>query len=419
MIKVKHARTADCVVAGFRWHKNGAGHLVGSLLLGLYDAKGALHHVGVTSSFTMGCARSCARSWSRSARNALRRSSLARVGGGRGAIDPHAGRPEPLERGQGPVLGAAAHRARVRGEVRSPAGRSLPPRRHLPALAARQAARGLPLRSARGHRRRRSWPRSSSRGGSHDPGHGRERDGRERGGEGAGGHGGEGAGGLPDPGPEHPQGRGVGRPRLRRPRRRWPPLSWAWRRCSCSRAWSPPRRGGGRGEARGREARSSSCPSSGRRTKALPSRAGTARWRSTSRVRAGLDLPPAGGVHAELLQLHGRDHPQAVVALHLRRQRRGRAHRRPRTSAPRPRWCSPARVTRARPTTSPGPRRSPLPRPRRSCPGRRAARSGTCPSPPSSTSRPRWPWGCRRPTWTRWWTSTALSAGELAESRRR
>jgi ATP-dependent DNA ligase len=52
MIKVKHARTADCVVAGFRWHKNGPGTLVGSLLLGLYDDKGTLHHVGVTSSFT-------------------------------------------------------------------------------------------------------------------------------------------------------------------------------------------------------------------------------------------------------------------------------------------------------------------------------------------------------------------------------
>jgi len=53
MIKVKHARTADCVVAGFRWHKQGPGTLVGSLLLGLYDDAGALHHVGVTSSFPM------------------------------------------------------------------------------------------------------------------------------------------------------------------------------------------------------------------------------------------------------------------------------------------------------------------------------------------------------------------------------
>jgi len=52
MVKVKHQRTADCVVGGFRWHKNGPGTLVGSLLLGLYDRDGTLHHVGVTSSFT-------------------------------------------------------------------------------------------------------------------------------------------------------------------------------------------------------------------------------------------------------------------------------------------------------------------------------------------------------------------------------
>src|SRR5512143_1659395 len=52
MIKVKHRRTADCVVAGFRWHKNGPGTMVGSLLLGLYDDAGVLHHVGVTAAFT-------------------------------------------------------------------------------------------------------------------------------------------------------------------------------------------------------------------------------------------------------------------------------------------------------------------------------------------------------------------------------
>ena len=51
MIKVKHARTADCVVAGFRWYKGGQ-DAVGSLLLGLYDDDGRLQHVGVTSSFT-------------------------------------------------------------------------------------------------------------------------------------------------------------------------------------------------------------------------------------------------------------------------------------------------------------------------------------------------------------------------------
>ncbi|HLG57434.1 MAG TPA: ATP-dependent DNA ligase [Vicinamibacterales bacterium] len=53
MLKVKHARTADCVVAGFRWYKAGRNELIGSLLLGLYDDGGRLHHVGVTSSFTM------------------------------------------------------------------------------------------------------------------------------------------------------------------------------------------------------------------------------------------------------------------------------------------------------------------------------------------------------------------------------
>src|SRR5205085_2598863 len=53
MLKIKHQRTADCVVGGFRWHKNGPGTHVGSLLLGLYDSAGVLHHVGVAASFTM------------------------------------------------------------------------------------------------------------------------------------------------------------------------------------------------------------------------------------------------------------------------------------------------------------------------------------------------------------------------------
>ena len=51
MYKVKHTRTADCVVAGFRWHKSGP--VIGSLLLGLYNDEGALQHVGVAASFSM------------------------------------------------------------------------------------------------------------------------------------------------------------------------------------------------------------------------------------------------------------------------------------------------------------------------------------------------------------------------------
>ena len=51
MFKVKHARTADCVVAGFRWHKSG--DVLGSLLLGLWTDDGRLQHVGVAASFPM------------------------------------------------------------------------------------------------------------------------------------------------------------------------------------------------------------------------------------------------------------------------------------------------------------------------------------------------------------------------------
>jgi ATP-dependent DNA ligase len=52
MLKVKHERECDCVVAGFRWHKQGQNSAVGSLLLGLYDDAGSLHHVGVAASFS-------------------------------------------------------------------------------------------------------------------------------------------------------------------------------------------------------------------------------------------------------------------------------------------------------------------------------------------------------------------------------
>lgn len=52
MLKIKHERDSDCVVAGFRWHKKGDGNRVGSLLLGLFDDEGTLHHVGVCASFT-------------------------------------------------------------------------------------------------------------------------------------------------------------------------------------------------------------------------------------------------------------------------------------------------------------------------------------------------------------------------------
>jgi ATP-dependent DNA ligase len=52
MLKIKHERECDCVVAGFRWHKKNEGRAIGSLLLGLFDDSGALQHVGVCASFT-------------------------------------------------------------------------------------------------------------------------------------------------------------------------------------------------------------------------------------------------------------------------------------------------------------------------------------------------------------------------------
>lgn len=51
MLKVKHQRDCDCVVAGFRWYKEYEGEQIGSLLLGLFDERGSLQHVGVCASF--------------------------------------------------------------------------------------------------------------------------------------------------------------------------------------------------------------------------------------------------------------------------------------------------------------------------------------------------------------------------------
>ena len=102
MFKVKHQRTADCVVAGFRWHKLGEG-IVGSLLLGLFDGDGVLHHVGVTSSFTMERRRQLADELAPLRVGRPDGSPVGRVGrvGGRDGRErqAHAGRHQPLECG--------------------------------------------------------------------------------------------------------------------------------------------------------------------------------------------------------------------------------------------------------------------------------------------------------------------------------
>ena len=135
MIKVKHVRTADCVVAGFRWHKSGP-DAVGSLLLGIYDDKGTLHHVGVTSAFSMEVRRQLVAELEPLRAGRAEGSPVEGVDERRRApVTTDARRAEPMERRQGPVVGAAADRARLRGEVRPPAGRSFPARDDLPALA--------------------------------------------------------------------------------------------------------------------------------------------------------------------------------------------------------------------------------------------------------------------------------------------
>ena len=148
MIKIKHSRTADCVVAGFRWHKNGVGTMVGSLLLGLYDDDGTLHHVGVTAAFS----------------NAVRKQLVAELAPLRAnALEGHPWRDwadaqsEAAAAGQR-MPGASARTARRGGSACPACGRRRPRRR---ARAAAVPSSG-PFRGSSGSSRRGGaglWPR--------------------------------------------------------------------------------------------------------------------------------------------------------------------------------------------------------------------------------------------------------------------
>ena len=159
MMKVKHERTADCVVGGFRWHK--AGGVVGSLLLGLFDDDGRAPP------------RRRGLRLQRRPTGGVRRRARAATGAApptghpwlaeRHARGPGPRGPEPVERRQGPQLGAAAARAGRRGGLRPPAGRPLPPRHLVRPLAARpepgsctyaQLDTPVPDRAGRGLRHR-------------------------------------------------------------------------------------------------------------------------------------------------------------------------------------------------------------------------------------------------------------------------
>ena len=156
MLKIKHQRTADCVVAGFRWHKNGPGTHVGSLLLGLFDDGGTLHHVGVTSTFTWDRRAELATELAPLRERRARGPPVGRVGGvgQRPATPtpPASGCPGATSRwNRGKDLSWEPLRTERVAEVAYDhlQGDRFRHGTHVQALAPGQAARGVPLRPAR------------------------------------------------------------------------------------------------------------------------------------------------------------------------------------------------------------------------------------------------------------------------------
>ncbi len=136
--KVKHARTADVAIAGFRWHKDEVGTGVGSLILGLHDDAGTLHHVGVASGFAA----------------ARRRELVDELAALRpGALDDHPWREWATARSwrrRRPAAGCRARRAAGTGARTSPGSRSAwsaSPR--LPTITCRATASDTPRRLVR------------------------------------------------------------------------------------------------------------------------------------------------------------------------------------------------------------------------------------------------------------------------------
>ena len=163
MFKIKHERTADCVVAGYRVHKSGD-DAIGSLLLGLYKDDGTLASVGVIGAFPMAKRRQLftemqplvttfdGHPWNWAAHDA-------------GERTPRRERRLPLERRQGSLVRAAATRAGGRGPLRPHGRRTVPPHRPIQPLAPRPRPTLMHLRTTRtaGHfqpRRDRARPSS-------------------------------------------------------------------------------------------------------------------------------------------------------------------------------------------------------------------------------------------------------------------
>jgi ATP-dependent DNA ligase len=134
MVKVKHRRTADCVVVGYRLSKTGDG--IGSLLLGVYDEVGRMHFIGHTSAFKAAERREILERV-RPLETTMEAALEAALGGPEGGPRPDGRRAEPLvARARGRVRAARA-RAGGRGHVRLPPGRSVPACGRLRAVADR------------------------------------------------------------------------------------------------------------------------------------------------------------------------------------------------------------------------------------------------------------------------------------------
>ena len=154
MLKIKHERTADVVVAGYRLHKTSTPErpLLGSLLLGLY-ADGRLQHIGVSASFTATRRAELIEELQPLVCDGPLRAPVGRVERvGHREPRPGAGHAEPVERRQGPVVHAAASRAGRRGGLRPHGGQPVPAHRAVQALASGPRPGVLRLRAARGGR---------------------------------------------------------------------------------------------------------------------------------------------------------------------------------------------------------------------------------------------------------------------------
>ncbi len=133
MSKIKHERTADCVVAGYRMHKTDD-EAIGSVLLGLYDDRGVLASVGVIGAFPMATRKKLFDELQPLVTD-IRRPPVELGGAGGRRADPAEERRQPVERRQGPLVHAAATGTGGRGPLRLHGGRAVPAHRSVRPLA--------------------------------------------------------------------------------------------------------------------------------------------------------------------------------------------------------------------------------------------------------------------------------------------